>query len=122
MAAVITRACVESAKDLGLPEAAIPLANAVIVLATAPKSNSSYTAYALASQDIEQGKGLDFPAHLRGPAYEGYVYPHDYPDHFVPQQYLPDDLATKEYYTFGSNKTEQLAKQYYDAIRARFKK
>ena len=122
MAAVITRACVESAKDLGLPEAAIPLANAVIVLATAPKSNSSYAAYHLAAEDVARGRGLDIPTHLRGPSYEGYVYPHDYPDHFVPQQYLPDDLSTREYYTFGSNKTEQLAKQYYDTIRMRFQK
>ncbi len=118
LAAVITRSCVESAKDLGLPEAAIPLANAVIMLATAPKSNSAYTAYDLAAADVAKGLGLDLPSHMRGPAFEGYVYPHSYPNHYVKQQYLPTDLVGKHYYTFGENKTEQLAKQYYDMIRA----
>ena len=118
LAAVITRACVESAKDLGLPEAAIPLANAVITLATAPKSNSAYEAYNLAMQDVERGLGLDLPSHMRGPSFEGYVYPHAFPNHYVSQQYLPNDLKGKHYYTFGENKTEQLAKQYYEMIRA----
>ena len=118
LAAVITRACVESAKDLGLPEAAIPLANAVITLATAPKSNSAYEAYNLATQDVERGLGLDLPSHMRGPSFEGYVYPHAFPNHYVSQQYLPNDLKGKHYYTFGENKTEQLAKQYYEMIRA----
>ena len=117
MAAAIVRACVESAKDLGLPEGAIPLANAVICLATAPKSNSVYEAYGLAMQDVQAGKGLDIPAHLRGPNFTGYVYPHTFPHHYVSQQYLPSDLTGRTYYTFGDNKTEQLAKQYYDMIR-----
>jgi putative ATPase len=117
LAAVIVRACVESAKDLGLPEGAIPLANAVITLATAPKSNTAYTAYFSALQDVEKGLGLSLPSHMRGPSFEGYVYPHDFPHHYVSQQYLPDDLKGKHYYTFGDNKTEQLAKQYYDMIR-----
>lgn len=118
MAAVITRACVESAKDLGLPEAAIPLANAVIMLATAPKSNTAYAAYGAAMQDVEKGRGLDLPTHLRGPAFEGYLYPHDYPHSYVEQQYLPNDLLGRHYYQFGDNKTETLAKQYYEMIRA----
>ncbi len=122
LAAVITRACVESAKDLGLPEAALPLANAVIMLATAPKSNSAYEAYALASSDVARGAGLDLPSHMRGPSFEGYVYPHGFPNHYVEQQYLPTDLVGKHYYTFGENKTEQLAKQYYDMIRAAAKR
>lgn len=122
LAAVITRACVESAKDLGLPEAAIPLANAVITLATSPKSNSSYTAYHLASEDVANGRGLDIPTHLRGPAYQGYVYPHDFPDHFVPQQYLPNDIKNKKYFTFGTSKNEQIAKQYYEMIRSKYQK
>ncbi len=122
LAAVITRACVESAKDLGLPEAAIPLANAVITLATAPKSNSAYEAYAQASADVAKGAGLDLPSHMRGPSFEGYIYPHSYPNHYVEQQYLPNDLVGKHYYTFGENKTEQAAKQYYDMIRAAVKK
>lgn len=119
MAAAITRACVESAKDLGLPEAAIPLANAVIMLATAPKSNSAYLAYGQASQDVERGLGLDLPSHMRGPNFNGYIYPHDHPHHYVNQQYLPNDLKGRHYYHFGDNKTEQLAKQYYDMIRAK---
>ncbi len=122
LAAAITRACVESAKDLGLPEAAIPLANAVIMLATAPKSNSAYEAYAAASADVAKGKGLDLPSHMRGPSFEGYVYPHSFPNHYVEQQYLPTDLLCHHYYTFGDNKTEQLAKQYYDMIRGGIKK
>ncbi|MGN1207632.1 MAG: replication-associated recombination protein A [Eubacteriales bacterium] len=117
LAAVITRACVESAKDLGLPEAALPLANAVVMLATAPKSNTAYAAYHAALADVEQGLGRDLPKHLRGPGYEGYLYPHDYPHDYVAQQYLPDDLKDRHYYRFGDNKTEQLAKQYYDMIR-----
>ncbi len=118
MASVITRACVESAKDLGLPEAAIPLANAVVMLATAPKSNSAYLAYNAAAADVSRGMGLDLPSHMRGPNYEGYVYPHDFPHHFTEQQYLPNDLKGKHYYTFADNKTEQAAKQYYDMIRS----
>ena len=117
LASVITRSCVESAKDLGLPEGAIPLANAVVMLATAPKSNTAYAGYNAAMQDVERGRGLDLPKHMRGPAYEGYLYPHDYPHGYVEQQYLPSDLVGTHYYRFGDNKTEQLAKQYYDMIR-----
>lgn len=117
MASVIVRSCVESARDLGLPEACIPLANAVVVLATAPKSNSAYAGYHAASADVEAGRGIQLPQHLRGPQYAGYLYPHDYPNHYVRQQYLPDDLKDRKYYQFGTNKTEQIAKQYYDAIR-----
>ena len=117
LAAAVTRACVESAKDLGLPEAAIPLAHATILLATAPKSNSANAALEAASADVAAGKGIDIPSHLRAPTYTGYLYPHAYPNHYVEQQYLPADLLGKHYYTFGQNKTEQAAKQYYDMIR-----
>ena len=117
MAAVITRACIESAKDLGLPEGAIPLANAVVMLATAPKSNTAYAGYFAALEDVERGRGLDLPKHMRGPAFEGYLSPHDYPHDYVEQQYLPTDLIGTRYYRFGDNKTEQLARQYYDMIR-----
>lgn len=117
LAAVITRSCVESAKDLGLPEAAIPLANAVVMLATAPKSNTAYAGYNAAAQDVAAGRGLDLPKHMRGPAFEGYLYPHNYPHSYVHQQYLPTDLTDAHYYRFGDNKTEQLAKQYYEMIR-----
>ena len=118
MAAVIAHACTESARMVGLPEAAIPLANAVVVLATAPKSNSAYLAYHAACEDISKGLGGNIPEHLQSPLFKGYVYPHDYPNHYVNQEYLPSDLAGKKYYVFGENKTEQTAKAYYDYIRS----
>ena len=118
MAAVITHACVESAKALGLPEAAIPLANATCILATAPKSNTTYMAYHLAKDDMEKGGGIHIPEHLRSPEFKGYIYPHDYENDFVEQQYLPKDLIGRKYYQFGTNKTEQAAKAYYDLIRS----
>ncbi|MGM9652074.1 MAG: replication-associated recombination protein A [Eubacteriales bacterium] len=114
MAAVITRACVESAKELGLPEARIPLANAAVMLATAPKSNTAYNAINRASEDIRAGKGREVPAHLRSPLFKGYVYPHDYTYDYVRQQYLPDDLAGTKYYEFGDNKTEAAAAAYWE--------
>lgn len=117
MAAVITRACVESAKELGLPEARIPLANATVMLATAPKSNSAYKAIDSATADIEHGMGAEIPLHLRSPKFKDYKYPHDYPDHWVEQQYLPNDLADRRYYEYGTNKTEQAARQYWDKIK-----
>lgn len=122
LAASITYSCTESAKQLGMPEACIPLANAVCMLATAPKSNSAYMAYHAACEDINQGKGLEIPEHLRSPLFKGYKYPHEYENHFVLQDYLPKDLVGKKYYTFGTNKTEQAAKAYYDFIRAVAKK
>ena len=118
MAAAITRACVESAKELGLPEAAIPLANATIILATAPKSNSAHDAYFAAKADFEKGLGQSIPTHLQSPQFKGYLYPHAYKNNYVTQQYLPDDIKDRRYYTFGTNKTEQAAKAYYDMIRA----
>ncbi len=117
MAAAITYACVESAKMLGLPEARIPLANAAVMLATAPKSNTAYCAVNEAAEDIRAGKGLNIPAHLKSPLFKGYVYPHDFPDDWTPQQYLPDDLRDRHYYRFGNNKTEQAAKSYWDGIK-----
>ena len=117
LAAVITRACVESAKDVGLPEAAIPLSSAVCLLATAPKSNTAYMAYHAAMEDMTKGLGVEIPEHLRSPHFKGYIYPHDYENDYVPQNYLPKDLIGKKYYQFGTNKTEQAAKTYYDFIR-----
>ncbi len=117
MAAVITRACVESAKELGLPEARIPLANAAVMLATSPKSNSAYNAINAAFDDIERGMGAEIPTHLKSPQFKGYKYPHDYPNHWVKQQYLPDDLADRKYYEYGENKTEQAAKAYWEKIK-----
>ena len=116
-AAAITRACCESAMELGFPEAQIPLANAAILLATAPKSNSAYLAVAAARADIDAGLGVSVPAHLQSPLFRGYRYPHDYTYHYVRQQYLPDDVAGKKYYTFGDNKTEQAAAAYAATIR-----
>ena len=110
MAAAVTRACCESAKELGMPEARIPLAHAAILLATAPKSNSAEAAIDAAMADVEAGNGINFPPHLQSPLFKGYKYPHDYPDHYVKQQYLPTDLKGREYYKAGENKTEAAAK------------
>lgn len=121
MAAAITRACCESAKELGMPEARIPLAQAAILLATAPKSNSAYLAVDEAMADIEQGRGQTVPKHLQSPLFPGYRYPHDFPGHYVEQQYLPNDLKDRQYYRYGENKTEQAAKQYADIIKGRSK-
>ncbi|MBQ8372003.1 MAG: replication-associated recombination protein A [Clostridia bacterium] len=118
MASVIAYSCTESAKAVGLPEAAIPLANAVCILATAPKSNTSYLAYHAACDDISKGLGATVPEHLKSPLFKGYIYPHDYINDYVPQDYLPKDLKGRKYYEFGSNKTEQAAKAYYDFIRS----
>ena len=118
MAAVITRSCCESAKEIGLPEARIPLANAAIMLATAPKSNTAYMAVNTAAEDIKSGLGVQIPEHLRSPLFKGYVYPHDFENDYVPQQYLPDDLVGRQYYTFGDNKTEAAAKAYWDKVKS----
>lgn len=121
-AALIVNALVDNAKQLGLPEARIPLAHAVVLLATAPKSNSAYLAYDAAAQDVRAGHGMCMPDYLRDsmqPAADknrAYVYPHPYPKHYVLQQYLPDDIADRHYYAFGDNKTEQAAKEYREQI------
>ncbi|MBE6600541.1 MAG: replication-associated recombination protein A [Ruminococcaceae bacterium] len=112
----IVRSCCESAKELGLPEARLPLADAAILLATAPKSNSAYLALAAATEDIESGLGGEIPRHLQSPLFRGYKYPHDHENHWVDQQYLPNDIKDKKYYRFGLNKTEQAAAQYYEKI------
>ena len=117
MAAVVTRACCESAKELGMPEARIPLAHAAVLLATSPKSNASYEAVNAAMADIEKGAGRNIPTHLQSPLFKGYRYPHDYPNHYVDQQYLPDDIKNAHYYDWGDNKMEQAAKQYAEKIK-----
>jgi putative ATPase len=116
-AAAIVRACCESAKELGLPEGRIPLINAAILLATSPKSNSAYLALAAAAEDFAAGKGKSIPQHLQSPLFKGYKYPHDYPNHYVEQQYLPDDLAGKRYYTPAPNKQEMAAAEYCKKIK-----
>ena len=117
MAAAVTRACCESAKELGLPEANIPLSHAAILLATAPKSNTAHIAYAAAAEDVHAGKGQEVPKHLQSPLFEGYKYPHDYPFGYVKQQYLPDDVKKAVYYRFGENKTESAARGYWENIK-----
>ena len=118
-AAQITYALCQSARELGLPEARIPLANCAIMLATAPKSNTAYLAIAKAGEDIKNGKGTKTPLHLQAPLFKGYKYPHDYPNDYVEQQYLPDDIKNAKYYEFGNNKTEQSAKTYWEAIKGK---
>ena len=118
-AAQITHALCETARQLGMPEARIPLANCAIMLATAPKSNSAESAIDLALADIRAGLGTEFPVHLRAPLFKGYKYPHSYPGHYVEQQYLPDDLVGKQYYTYGNNKTELAAKAYWEGIKGK---
>ncbi|MBE6879449.1 MAG: replication-associated recombination protein A [Ruminococcaceae bacterium] len=128
MAVPIVKACVDSALQLGLPEARIPLAEATVLLATSPKSNSAYMAIAAAMEDIEAGRVGDIPRHLQNTHYDGegaavkgqhYLYPHDYPNHYVEQQYLPDILKDRVYYQFGDNKMEQQAKAYRDMIKGK---
>ena len=117
----IVKACVDSAMQLGLPEARIPLAEAVILLATSPKSNSAYMAIAAALDDVKNRDCGTFPRAIQNKHYDGedakekgqhYLYPHDYPDHWVRQQYLPDAIKDRVYYRFGDNKTEQAALAY----------
>ncbi len=116
-AAAIVRACCESARELGMPEARIPLINAALLLATSPKSNSAYLALAAADEDVQAGRGQDIPVHLQSPLFKGYIYPHDYPNHYVEQQYLPHDLKDRQYYVPGPNKTEQAAEAYWKGIK-----
>lgn len=120
-AIVVTKACVDTALQLGLPEARLPIAEAIILLATAPKSNSAYLGIAAALDDVKSSDALDFPRHLQNKHFDGkgasvvgqhYLYPHDFPNHYVKQQYLPNALADRVYYEFGDNKTEQAALAY----------
>lgn len=131
MCAVIVKACVDSALQLGLPEARIPLAQAVVTMATAPKSNSSYMAINQAVADVRAGKIGDFPRCLQNKHFDGaevenkgqfYKYPHDYPDHYVRQQYLPDILQGTVYYHFGQNKTEDAARRYRETLLSNLEK
>ena len=116
-AAQIAYALCQTAREVGLPEARIPLASCAIMLATAPKSNSAYNAIALAAADIREGKGNTFPTHLQSPLFKGYKYPHNGANHWLEQQYLPDDIANAKYYTYGYNKTEQAAKAYWESVK-----
>ena len=117
LAASVVRSCCESAKELGMPEAQIPLANATLLLATAPKSNSAESAVHAAAEAVQAGKGVDVPRHLQSPLFKGYKYPHSYPNHPVEQQYLPDDLVGSVFYRPGENKNEQAAADYWKKIK-----
>ncbi len=122
----IVKAAVDTALMVGLPEARLPLANAVILVATSPKSVSAHDAINAAMQDIERGITGDIPRHLQNKHFDGedaevkgqhYLYPHSYPRHYVNQQYLPDNLKNRQYYKYGDNKNEQKFKEYWDAIK-----
>ena len=119
----IVRACVESARELGMPEARLPLADAAILMATLPKSNTGHNAINDAMEAVTKGMGQNLPAHLRPVNnFSGYKYPHDFPLSYVEQQYLPDDLKDTVFYKYGNNKTEQSAKQYWQNIKEQCKK
>ena len=122
----IVKACVDSAMQLGLPEARIPLGDAVVLLATSPKSNTAHLAMDEALADVQNGAVGDFPRHLQNKHFDGedaeirgqnYLYPHDFPNHYVKQQYLPDNLKNKVYYHFGDNKLEKAAEEYWKKIK-----
>ena len=124
--AAIVKACVDSAFQLGLPEARIPLAEAVILMATAPKSNSAAAAIDAAMADVRAGRTGDIPAHIKDAHYGGasklgrgltYQYPHAFPNHWVQQQYLPDEIKNAHYYDYGPNKTEQAARAYWKRVK-----
>ncbi len=122
----IVKAAVDSALQLGMPEAYLPLTNAAILIATSPKSNSACLAYLAAKEDIEKGLGVGVPRQLQNTHYDGkdakvkgqnYKYPHDYAHHWVKQQYLPDDIKEHKYYHYGENKFEQANKEYWAKIK-----
>lgn len=125
-AITVVKACVDSALMLGFPEARIPLAQAVILLATAPKSNSAYMALDAAITDLKSMDTGNIPRQLQNKHFDGegdlpkgqnYLYPHAYPNHYVKQQYLPDNIKNRKYYEYGENKTEQAAKEYWEKIK-----
>lgn len=124
MAVSVVNACVESAHRLGMPEARLPLVEAAIYLATLPKSNSAYMAYDRAYRDIAAGLAGPIPRHLQNvhadgegeKRAQGYKYPHDYPNHYVKQQYLPDGIKDRVYYEYGNNKTENAAQEYHKKL------
>ena len=127
-AALIVKSLVDSARELGFPEARIPLAEATILLATSPKSNSSYVAINRALEDLENMTIDDIPMHLKDAHYEGaskmgrgieYKYPHAYENHYVKQQYLPDNIKNKVYYEYGDNKMEKTTKEYWNRVKGK---
>lgn len=122
----IVKAAVDSALQLGMPEARLPLANAAILIATAPKSNSGVLAIDAAIADVQAGKGINVPRTLQNTHFDGedakvkgqnYLYPHNYSHHWVKQQYLPDDIKQAKYYVYGNNKYEKALEEYWDKIK-----
>ena len=122
----IVKAAVDTALMVGMPEARIPLANAVVLVCNSPKSNSAYMGINEAMNDIRRGNNGPVPRQLQNKHFDGednnnkgqfYKYPHDYPHHYVKQQYLPDAIKHKKYYVYGDNKNEQAAKDYWDKIK-----
>lgn len=121
----IVKACIDAANMLGLPEARIPLGDAAVLLATAPKSNTGHLALDAALADVKAGKTGEIPRHLQNvhadsagmEREQGYLYPHDFPNRWVRQQYLPDELSGKVYYHYGENKAEQAARAYWEKIK-----
>jgi putative ATPase len=124
-AVAIVKACVDTAMQLGLPEAQLPLAQAAVLLATAPKSNSVVEGIGRAWADVRAGRTGDVPRELQNvhadssgmEREQGYRYPHNFSGHWVAQQYLPDTLKGAQYYEYGDNKTEQAAKVYWEKIK-----
>ena len=119
MAPAIVKACCDSARELGLPEARIPLGHAALMLATLPKSNTQHLAVDAALEDVKAGLGKTVPEHLQSPLFKGYKYPHDYPNRYVEQQYLPNDVKNKKYYFYGDNKNEKAAEEYWKKIKGK---
>lgn len=124
----IVKACVDMAHAVGLPEARIPLADAVVMVCNAPKSNSAYMGINKAMQDVKNGRTGPVPRQLQNMHYDGednhnkgqfYLYPHDYPNHWTAQQYLPDAIKDRHYYEYGDNKNEQSFKAYWDKIKSK---
>ena len=124
----IVKAAVDAALQVGLPEARIPLADAVVLVCTAPKSNSAYNGINAAMEDVQNGNYGTIPRTLQNKHFDGddnpnkgqfYKYPHDYKNHYVSQQYLPDDIKSRKYYVFGDNKIEQAAKAYWDLVKGK---
>ncbi|WP_270505246.1 replication-associated recombination protein A [Paraclostridium sordellii] len=125
-AITITEACVSAALQLGFPEARIPLAQATIYLAQCPKSNSVISAIDMALADLDTIETGDIPNHLKDAHYSGaadlgrgidYKYPHDYPNHYIDQQYLPDPIKDRKYYNAGNNKNEKSFENYWDTLK-----
>ncbi|MBR6940149.1 MAG: hypothetical protein IKH65_05050, partial [Clostridia bacterium] len=124
--AALVKAAVDAAQMLGLPEARIPLADAVVLVCTSPKSNSAYNGINAAVSDVQKGITGPVPRQLQNMHYDGednpdkgqhYLYAHNFEGHWVKQQYLPDNIKDRKYYEYGDNRIEQAAKEYWSKIK-----